>query len=350
MKDYYHILGVQRTASVEEIKKAFRKLAIKYHPDKNPGNKKAEENFKEVAEAYEVLSNPEKKIKYDKGDSGAGGGGFEYQYEWSAFNRAKNSSKKTQKGKSLRVHIKMTLEEIFKGAEKKIKIKRVDDCDKCNGTGAGNDGKDVVDCTFCGGKGEYEVRFNSGLGDVIFTNQCSACHGEGRFVKSYCDKCEGVGLHEKDEILTMDIPPGVEGSMQLTVNGKGNKADRIGVPGELIVVIDEVEHLFLKREGCNLYYEHFVSFMELCLGTQVIVPTLEGTASVKVSAGTPSGKMLRLKGKGFTDINKCSTGDIIIIVNCYIPKHLSMNEKYQLEEMMENDTFNPKNNKVALKK
>jgi molecular chaperone DnaJ len=341
MKDYYHILGVSRTSSQDDIKKQYRKLAMKYHPDKNPGDKKAEEHFKEIAEAYEILSDTEKKKRYDNPNNQD----LNFDFTGGFFRNAKNKAKK--KGTTLRVHIKMTLSEIFSGAEKKIKIKRNDDCDKCNGTGAGNDGKDFVECTFCGGKGEYEVEFTTFAGKVIYQNECGNCRGEGRYVRSYCDKCEGTGLHEKDEVLSMDIPAGVEGGMQLTVNGKGNKNERKGVAGDLIVVVDEVEHPFLKRDGCNLHYEHLCSFPEMVLGTKITVPTLTGTANVKIDAGTKSGKMLRLKGKGLTDINKYSKGDIIVTINVYVPKHISVNERHMLEEMMEHESFAPNKNQLT---
>ncbi len=320
-KDLYEVLEIQKNANTEEIKKAYRKMAIKFHPDKNPGDKVAEEKFKEAAGAYETLSSPEKRQRYDQfghagvsGNGGFGGGrgaqggfgGMNMDDIFSQFGDifgghfggASRSAKRVNRGSNLRVKVKMHLEEIANGVEKKIKVNKYVACKPCNGSGAKN-GSSFNTCTTCKGSGQVTRVTNTILGAMQTTSTCPACGGEGQTIIDKCTSCHGDGIVRAEEVISINIPAGVADGMQLSVSGKGNMGARGGVAGDLIVVIEEVEHEQLKRDGMHLFYDHYVSFVDATLGTQIEVPTVDGKAKVKIDPGTQSGKVLRLKAKDY---------------------------------------------------
>ncbi len=369
-KDLYEILGVAKNASEEELKKAYRKLAIKYHPDKNQGNKEAEEKFKEINQAYEVLSDKDKRARYDQfghagvgssaaSDGGAGGyyGGGHGNMDdiFSHFEDLFGSNfgfggggggrtqTRTPRGRDVRISVEMTLEEIATGVSKKIKIKKKVACSACNGTGA-KSGK-LSTCSTCNGTGAQIRVQQTILGAMQTKTTCSACGGMGRVPSDKCTTCWGHGIVDGEEVVSFNIPAGVEEGMELTVRGKGNAAPNAGINGDLIVQIKETPHAHFKREGGNLIYHLFLSFPEAALGTQVEIPTLEGKAKVKIESGIQSGKLLRLKGKGLPSINGYGKGDIIIDVNIYTPTHLSSEEKKQMEQLKQSKNFQPDQNK-----
>lgn len=362
-RDYYDILGVSRTASAEEIKKAYRKLAIKYHPDKNPGDKASEEHFKEAAEAYDVLSNPEKKQRYDQfGHAGMGGGGggsygggmnmddifsqfgdifggggspFE-----SFFGQGTRSGRRVNRGSDLRIKIKLTLEEIANGVEKKIKVSKQVGCTTCGGNGA-KDRSSFSTCGTCGGHGSVRRVSNTILGQMQTTSTCPTCHGEGSTITAKCNVCHGDGVTRGEETISINIPAGVSEGMQLSMSSKGNAAVRGGVPGDLLILIEELEHEFLKRDGNNLLFDLHISFTDAALGTSAEIPTIDGKAKIKIEPGTQSGKVLRLKGKGLPTINSYGKGDQLIYVNVWTPKQLSREERQILEKLQESHNFKP---------
>jgi molecular chaperone DnaJ len=363
-RDYYEILGISKGADETEIKKAYRKMAIKYHPDKNPGDKEAEENFKEAAEAYEVLSNPEKKRRYDQyghagvgsaASGGAGGfGGMNMEDIFSQFGDifgghfgfsgggggGGRGGRRVNRGSNLRIKVKLTLEEIANGVEKKIKVNKYVSCTHCHGTGAQN-GSAYNQCSTCRGSGHVTRITNTILGQMQTTSTCPSCSGEGQVITDKCKQCYGDGIVRDEEVITINIPAGVGEGMQLSMSGKGNAGPRGGVPGDLIIAIEEVEHEKLKREGNNLYYDHYISFIDAALGTNVEVPTLDGKAKIKIDAGTQSGKVLRLKGKGIPDINGYSRGDILVNINVWTPQALTSEEKKILEGLRDAHNFRP---------
>jgi molecular chaperone DnaJ len=367
-RDYYEVLGVSKNATKEEIKKAYRKQALKYHPDRNPGDKKAEENFKEAAEAYDVLSNDDKKARYDRfghaGMSGAGpgsgfgGGGMTMEDIFSsfgdifgdafggfgAFGGGRRTSKRTNKGTNLRVKVKLTLQEIAAGAEKKIKVSKYDTCTSCGGTGAA-DSHSTANCSTCHGSGHITRLTNTMLGQMQTTSVCPACGGEGKTITKKCPACYGEGIVEKEDIIKINIPAGVGKGMQMTVNGKGNAPRRGGVHGDLLVVIDEEEHPELIREGNDLIYNLFISIPDAVLGTHVEVPTVENTVKIKIEPGTQPGKILRLRGKGLPEVNGYGRGDLLVNVNVWIPKNTTREEAKTIEKFRDSDTFVPKPDK-----
>ena len=361
-RDYYEVLGVSKSADATEIKKAYRKLALKYHPDKNPGDKEAEEKFKEAAEAYDVLSNEEKRHRYDQfgyaGVGGAGqggfGGGMSMDDIFSQFGDIFGSfggfsgfggfgggrgSRRVNRGTNLRVKVKMSLQEIATGIEKKIKVKKYVACQHCNGTGA-KDGKSYSTCSTCKGSGQVTRVQNTILGAMQTTSTCPTCEGEGKIINEKCTFCNGEGVLMSEEVISINIPAGVAEGMQLSLSGKGNAARRGGVNGDLIVLIEE-EHPELVRDGNDLLYNVFIGYPEAVLGETVEIPTIEGKVKVKIEAGTQPGKILRLRGKGLPDVNGYGKGDLLAKVNVWIPKNLSKDEKKLVEKMRETEGFKP---------
>lgn len=349
-RDYYEVLGVSRNADAAEIKKAYRKLALKYHPDRNPGDKEAEEKFKEAAEAYDVLSNEEKRQRYDQfghagmGGAGGFGGGMSMDDIFSHFGDifgsfggfggfgGGRSARHVNRGTNLRVKVKLTLEEIANGVEKKIKVKKYVSDSHCHGTGA-KDGTSFTTCSACHGTGQITRVQNTILGAMQTTSTCPTCGGEGKIINEKCPHCNGEGVQLSEEVITLNIPAGVAGGMQLSLSGKGNAARRGGVNGDLIVLIEEVEHAELVRDGNDLLYNTFISFPEAVLGDAVEIPTLEGKVKVKIDPGTQPGKILRLRGKGLPDINGYGKGDLLVKVNVWIPKNLSREDKKVVEDL-----------------
>lgn len=366
-RDYYEVLGVPKTASKEEIKKAYRKQALKYHPDKNPGDKKAEENFKEAAEAYEVLSNDEKKARYDRfghagvGSSAAGGyagGGMTMEDIFSSFGdifgdafggfggfSSGRRGSRVNKGSNLRVKVKLNLQEIANGTEKKIKVQKYNTCDTCGGTGAAS-ASDVTTCSTCRGAGYVTRVTNTMLGQMQTQSVCPSCGGEGKTITKKCQACYGEGIVQKEEIIKINIPAGVGKGMQMTVNGKGNAPRRGGINGDLLVVIDEEEHPDLIREGNDLIYNLFISIPDAVLGTHVEVPTVDSNVKIKIEPGTQPGKILRLRGKGLPEVNGYGKGDLLVNVNVWIPKNLNKEETRVFEKFRDSDNFTPNPDKT----
>ena len=362
-RDYYEVLGVSKSADATEIKKAYRKLALKYHPDKNPGDKEAEEKFKEAAEAYDVLSNEERRRRYDQfghaGVGGAGQGGFgggmsmddifsQFGDIFGSFGGFSGfggfgggrSARRVNRGTNLRVKVKMNLQEIATGVEKKIKVKKYVACQHCNGTGA-KDGKSYSTCSTCKGSGQVTRVQNTILGAMQTTSTCPTCEGEGKIINEKCTFCNGEGVLMSEEVISINIPAGVGEGMQLSLSGKGNAARRGGVNGDLIVLIEEEEHPELVRDGNDLLYNVFIGYPEAVLGETVEIPTIEGKVKVKIEAGTQPGKILRLRGKGLPDVNGYGKGDLLAKVNVWIPKNLSKDEKKLVEKMKEAEGFKP---------
>jgi molecular chaperone DnaJ len=361
-RDYYEVLGVKRGATVEEIKKAYRQLALKYHPDKNPGNPKAEEQFKEIAEAYEVLSDPEKRQQYDllghEGMRGQAQGGSQTYYRTEdVFSRYSDifegtpfesffqgtrahTQPRTRQGSDLQIKLKLTLHEIATGVEKKIKIKRYVTCKTCGGNGAQH-GTALSTCSHCRGAGEVRRVASTLVGQVVTQSICGVCHGTGKVIKTPCDICHGEGRIYAEEIINIKIPAGVKQGMQLSMPRNGNVPPHGGIPGDLLIAIEEKEDPVLKREGNNIYYQLHISFPEAVFGVQKEVPTLQGTTQIKLGPGTQSGKILRLRGKGIKDIEGYGQGDQLIYIQVWIPEKLTKEEKAILETLKNSPNFVP---------
>ncbi len=352
-RDYYEILGVSKNATAEEIKKAYRKVAIQFHPDKNQGDKAAEEKFKEAAEAYEVLSSDEKRAQYDRfghsrpgnggfrghdmnmedifsqfGDIFGGGGGSPFD---SFFGGGGGGRTRQRKGSNLRIKLKLSLEEIANGAEKKIKVNRL----------IRADGVTFKNCTTCGGTGQLRKVVNTMLGQMVSTTTCSTCNGAGQLLDKRPPGVDNSGLVSKEDMITVKIPAGVSEGMQLSMSGKGNEAPGGGVPGDLLILIEEVEDKELKRDGNNLVYDLHITFVDAALGTSVEVPSVGGKVRIKIEPGTQSGKILRLRGKGLKDINGYGSGDQLIYINVWTPKKLTSEEKAKLESLRTSPNFQP---------
>lgn len=364
-RDYYDVLGVSKDASEAELKKAYRKMALKYHPDKNPDNKEAEDKFKEAAEAYEVLNNPEKKSRYDQfghqgmgGASGFGGqGGMSMDDIFSHFGdifggafgggfsggfagQSGGGRRRVNKGSNLRVKVRLSLKEIANGVEKKIKLNKYVRCRACHGSGA-EKGSSKSSCPTCHGRGQVSQVTNTFLGQMQTSSTCPQCGGDGEIITHKCNSCHGNGIVKGEEVVNFKVPAGVAEGMQLAISGKGNAAARGGVPGDLLVVIEEESHPELERDGNNLLYDLYINFSDAALGNTTEVPTIDGKAKIKIAAGTQGGKVLRLKGKGLPDINGYGKGDILVNVNIWTPRSLSSEEKDMMEKLRSSPNFKP---------
>lgn len=364
-RDYYEVLGVQKNATADELKKAYRKLALKYHPDRNPGDKEAEEKFKEAAEAYDVLSDADKRAKYDQfghsmgpqGFPGGGAGGFSSAGGWSmedifshfgdifggsfggmggfegAGGRSRSNRTRRRKGSDLRIKVKMTLEDIAKGVTKTLKIPTLVKCDYCNGTGA-KDGKAFTTCTTCNGTGVVITAQHTPFGTMQSEAECPHCHGEGKIITEKCPHCNGEGVVRKEQQITFTIPAGVSDGQVLTIQGKGNAAPHGGINGDLLVVIEEIKNPELIRDGNDVIYNLMLDMPTAVLGGSVEVPTITGRARLKIAPGTQPGKVLRLRGKGLPSTEGYGTGDELVNVMVYVPENLTADEKATFEKLL----------------
>ena len=347
-RDYYETLGVGKGASASEIKKAYRKLALKYHPDKNPDDAAAEERFKEAAEAYEVLSDDTKRQQYDRfghegmrgGPSGFGGGGMNMDDIFSQFGDIFGGAfgggggggrKRRMKGANLRIKVKLTLEEVAEGVSKKVKVfKQVQ-----------AKGVEYTDCGTCHGTGQVRRVTNTILGQMQTASTCNVCQGTGQSITRRPSGADEMGMVREEAVVNLEIPGGVEDGMQLSVRGEGNGAPLGGVPGDLIVMVEVLPHDVFQRNGKNLHHDHYISFADAALGATAEVPLLGGKAKIKVDAGTQSGKIVRLRGKGLPSVDSYGNGDLLINLNVWTPKKLSKSETKALEELRDSANFQP---------
>jgi molecular chaperone DnaJ len=350
-RDYYEILGVGKDAAADEIKKAYRKVAIQYHPDKNPDNKEAEEKFKEAAEAYEVLSDTDKRARYDRFGHSRGNGGFgghEMNMDdifsqfgdifggggspFESFFGGSGRGRRQRKGSNLRIKLKLSLDEIANGVEKKIKVNRLTRAE----------GVTFTNCRTCQGSGQVRKVVNTMLGQMVSASTCPTCSGAGQTIDKRPPGVDNSGLVPKEEIINVKIPAGVGDGMQLSMSGKGNEAPGSGIAGDLLILIEEQEDRFLKRDGNNLVYDLYNNFVDAALGTTIEVPAVNGKVKIKIEPGTQSGKILRLRGKGLRDVNGYEVGDQLIYVNVWTPKKLSAEEKTILDGLRDSPNFEPK--------
>lgn len=363
-RDYYEILGVSRNAEAEEIKKSYRKVAMQYHPDRNPNNKEAEDKFKEAAEAYEVLSDPQKRARYDRmGHEGvrggsAGGGGFSGGMDMDDILRnfgdifgdmfggaraggSNGTRRGGRTGTNLRVKIKMTLAEIANGAQKTVKVKKHVACDTCQGSGA-KDSNSYTTCQTCAGQGAVRQVTNTFLGQMASTVTCPTCKGEGKIITNACTSCKGEGRVYGEETISIDIPAGVNDGIQLSMSGKGNAGERSAPPGDLLISIEEIPDEHLRRDGTDVTYTLYINFVDAALGNNSIeIPTIGGKAKIKIPAGTQSGKVFRLKGKGLPQLNGRVAGDQLVEVQIWTPKTLTQKEMDILESLRNSANFHP---------
>ncbi len=359
-RDYYEVLGVEKNASKEDIKKAYRKLAMQYHPDRNPGDKSAEDKFKEAAEAYEVLSNDEKKAKYDRfghqglrggqdfsgfsnvndifshfsdifGGAFGGGSIFDDFFGGGASQKSRSKTGGTP-GSDLKVSLKLTLEEIASGTTKKIKIKKYVKCETCGGSGA-KTANAFKTCGTCNGSGEIRQVSRSVFGQFVNISPCSTCGGLGKIISDPCSKCGGDGRIQDEATIKINVPAGVHDNSYMTLRGEGNAGKNGGQPGDIIVIFKEIEHEFFVRDGDNIIYELFLSYPEAVLGTEVEVPTLNGRAKLKIESGTQPGKFLKMREKGIQHLNSHGAGDQLVKINIHIPRNVSAKEKELLKEL-----------------
>jgi len=378
-RDFYEILGVSKSATAEEIKKAYRKVAMQFHPDRNPGDKEAEEKFKEAAEAYEILSDADKKAQYDRFghaafSQGRGGGGhpggmnmddifsqfgdiFGDDVFGSFFGGGRGGGRAQTRGRGargsdLRVKLKLNFEEIAKGASKTIKVKKYVTCNTCNGNGA-KDSSSIQTCGTCQGSGQVRRVQSTFLGQMQTVSTCPTCNGAGTSITNKCGSCKGDGRVFGEETVTLNIPAGVQEGMELRMEGKGNAGERGGMPGDLRVLVEEEQHAELQRDGLNVAFELHITFPDAVFGTEVMVPTIDGKAKIKIPPGTQSGKIFRLKGKGFPSVQSYEKGDQLIHVNIWTPQHVDAEERRQLEKMAASPNFHPapeKNSKTFFDK
>ena len=372
-RDYYEVLEVEKTSTIEVIKKAYRKKAIQFHPDKNPGDKTAEDKFKEAAEAYSVLSDPDKRARYDQfGHAGVGGaagnggpfggfsGGMSMDDIFSMFGDVfggrgggfgggfggfggfggGGAQQRRFRGSDLRVKVKLTLKEISTGVEKKFKLKKYVPCNHCHGSGAEGTGGSET-CNTCHGSGSVIRNQQTILGTMQTRATCPTCNGEGKIIKNKCKECSGDGVVYGEEVVTVNIPAGVAEGMQLSMQGKGNAGKHNGVAGDLLIIVEEEPHPDLIRDDNDLIYNLLLGFNQAALGDSVEIPTIDGKAKVKVEAGTQPGKVLRLRGKGLPSVNGYGTGDLLVNVSVYIPEALTKEEKEAIEKLGQSDNFKP---------
>ena len=364
-RDYYEVLGVEKGASADEIKKAYRKTALKYHPDRNPDNKEAEEKFKEAAEAYDVLSNPDKRARYDQfghagmdgGAAGSGFGGFgagDFSMEdifaqfgdifggGFGFGGGGRSRQRTNRGSDIRVRVSLTLDEIANGVTKKLKLNKNITCDRCGGSGA-KDSSSRVTCSNCNGAGYVMQVQNTIFGRMQSQSVCPVCGGQGTVIKDKCDKCSGEGFVKGSEVVEFKIPAGVAEGMMITVSGKGNAARQGGVNGDLLVVIEEQADPRFIRDGANLIHNLTIPVTTALIGGDVEVPTITGKAKINIAAGTQAGKVLRLRGKGLPALNSYGsyngTGDLLVVVDIAIPASLNSEEKELIAKLAQMPHF-----------
>lgn len=360
-QDYYTILGVDKKATSDEIKKAYRKKALDNHPDRHPNDKQAEERFKECADAYSVLGDETKRKRYDQfGHAGTGnvsstGGGMNMEDIFSRFGDIfgsnnpfetffgggnRNRGHHINKGSNLRIKIKLTLEEISTGIEKKVKVGKHIPCDKCDGSGARKD-SGFSTCSTCNGSGQTTRTQQTILGYMQFTSECPSCQGEGQIITEKCKSCDGHGIVKGEDVININVPAGSVAGTQLSMSGNGNSI-RGGIAGDLIIVVEEIEHPYFKRDGNDIHYNQYLNFADVTIGATIEIPTLDGKAKMKIDAGTQSGKTLRLKGKGIPYLSGYGRGDLLVSINVWTPQHLTSEEKKILEELCESKNFNPK--------
>jgi molecular chaperone DnaJ len=364
-RDYYEILGVTRSATEVEIKSSYRRLAMKYHPDKNPGDHQAEEKFKEAAEAYEVLTDPNKRARYDQfGHAGMRGSGFEHGFNnvndifshfsdifggGSIFDEMFGSSSSTRRrrrqagiqGNDLKITIKLTLEEISEGVEKTLKVKRYEKCSHCSGSGAKGAGG-TVDCSSCGGSGEVRHVSRSMFGQFVSVQVCPTCRGEGKVIKEKCTHCHGEGRTKIETTLKVNVPAGVSSGNYIPLRDQGDAGIRGGEAGDLIVMIEETRHKYFVREEDDILYELTISIADAALGTEIEIPVLGSTVILKIEAGTQPGKILRLRDKGIKHLHHAGRGDQLVHVNIYIPTKLTAKEKELFKELSKSESIKPK--------